>query len=163
MKVGIVEENQVDKNMIGINDPCFCGTGKKYKQCCIKKNEKSNASDNRPPMEISKAILKIAEPLMTKYPKGDRFTFFIDMAIAAWNISLASEEVRAELEDEIIKNMPEEIDAVDIVAIAEQMDMLVERKNKLYPDITYLIVSYNLKLENDGDLTLDIKSAPIVK
>jgi hypothetical protein len=28
---------------IGRNDPCFCGSGKKYKQCCEKKAiEKSN-------------------------------------------------------------------------------------------------------------------------
>ena len=24
---------------IGRNDPCLCGSGKKYKKCCLKKNE----------------------------------------------------------------------------------------------------------------------------
>ena len=39
--------------------------------------------------------------------------------------------------------------------------MLVERKNKLYPDIRYFIASYNLSFDDDGQLTLDINSAPI--
>lgn len=29
-----------DKPDIGRNDPCPCGSGKKYKQCCLKKDEK---------------------------------------------------------------------------------------------------------------------------
>lgn len=56
--------------------------------------------------------------------------------------------------------MPEELDAVDIAAIVEQTDVLVERKNNLYPDIRYLISSYNLSFDDFGQLTLDINSAP---
>ena len=67
---------------------------------------------------------------------------------------------RKEIEDKVIDLMPEELDAVDIAAIVEQTDMLVERKNKLYPDIRYLISSYNLSFDDFGQLTLDINSAP---
>ena len=67
---------------------------------------------------------------------------------------------RKEIEDKVIDLMPEELDAVDIAAIVEQTDMLVERKNKLYPDIRYLISSYNLSFNDFGQLTLDINSAP---
>jgi hypothetical protein len=28
----------MDKNKINRNDPCYCGSGKKYKQCCLKKD-----------------------------------------------------------------------------------------------------------------------------
>lgn len=129
----------------------------------MKKSEKRNASDNSPPIKLSEAILKMSEPLMTKYPKRERITVLIDLAILAWNISLASGEAREKIEDKVIELMPGELDAVDIAAIVEQTRMLVERKNKLYPDIGYLIVSYNLSFDNDGQLTLDINSAPIIE
>jgi len=129
----------------------------------MKKSEKRHASNNSPSIKISEAILKIAEPLVTKYPKRERIAVLIDLAILAWNISLAPGETREKIEDKVIELMPGELDAVDIAAIVEQTRMLVERKNKLYPDIGYLIVSYNLAFDNDGQLTLDINSAPIIE
>jgi len=30
------------KNKIGRNDPCLCGSGKKYKQCCERKAEEKS-------------------------------------------------------------------------------------------------------------------------
>jgi len=37
------EEQLVRKDSkIGRNDPCPCGSGKKYKQCCLTKNPASN-------------------------------------------------------------------------------------------------------------------------
>jgi hypothetical protein len=29
----------VDKKDLGRNDPCHCGSGRKYKQCCLAKDE----------------------------------------------------------------------------------------------------------------------------
>ena len=151
------------KDKIGRNDLCFCGSGKKYKKCCFQKSEKRHASDNDPPIRISEAILKMSEPLMTKYPKREHVTVLINLAILAWNISLASGETREKIEEEVIELMPGELDAVDIATIVEQTDMLVERKNRLYPDIRYYIVSHNLSIDDDGQLALDINSAPIIE
>lgn len=148
---------------IGRNEPCPCGSGKKYKKCCYRKSKRGNAFDNGPPIKISEAILKISEPLMTKYPQSGRITVLIDLAIAAWNISLASGDTRENIENRIVELMPEQLDAVDVAVIVEQMDMLVERKNKLYSHIRYFIVSHNLSFDDDGQLTLDIDSAPIAE
>ncbi len=30
--------NKKNRNKLGRNDPCFCGSGKKYKKCCLGKN-----------------------------------------------------------------------------------------------------------------------------
>ena len=146
--------------IIGRYDLCPCGRGRKYKKCCFRKSDQGCASNNAPPIKISEAILQIAEPLMNKYPKREHVTVLIDLAVFAWNISLASGEKREEIEDKVIDLMPEELDAVDIAAIVEQTDVLVERKNNLYPDIRYLISSYNLSFDDFGQLTLDINSAP---
>ena len=31
-------EKEFSKNKIGRNDPCFCGSGKKFKNCCMELN-----------------------------------------------------------------------------------------------------------------------------
>ncbi|WP_204661666.1 SEC-C metal-binding domain-containing protein [Fusibacter tunisiensis] len=32
------EQNDVKKEKVGRNDPCPCGSGKKYKKCCLGKD-----------------------------------------------------------------------------------------------------------------------------
>ena len=32
------EEKQIKEKKIGRNDPCPCGSGKKYKKCCLRKD-----------------------------------------------------------------------------------------------------------------------------
>ncbi|MGD0959997.1 MAG: SEC-C metal-binding domain-containing protein [Methylomonas sp.] len=46
---------------LGRNDPCPCGSGKKYKQCCLKAEEAQMASDR------SEAVPKAIQWLFTKY------------------------------------------------------------------------------------------------
>ena len=111
---------------------------------------------NAPALKISEAILRIAEPLICKYPKRERMVVIIDLAIFSWNVSLASDVKREEVEKKIIDQMPDEFDATDIASIIEQTDILIERKKKLYPDIRYLIVSRNLTVEDNGQITLDV-------
>jgi hypothetical protein len=48
------------------NDPCPCGSGKKYKHCCLKKEEAQAASDWR------QAVPKALNSLMVKYPEALR-------------------------------------------------------------------------------------------
>ncbi len=109
-----------------------------------------------PPIKISNAILRIAEPLIRKYPKREQIIVVIDLAIFSWNVSLASELTREEIEKKLIDKMPIEFDATDIASIIEQTDILIERKDKLYPDIKYLIVKHNLTVEGNGQMTLDV-------
>lgn len=53
-------------NKLGRNDPCPCGSGKKYKQCCLKSNERSHVDDR------SKAVPKAIDWLMTKHDAAVR-------------------------------------------------------------------------------------------
>ena len=46
---------------LGRNDPCSCGSGKKYKQCCLKAEEVQTVSDR------SEAVPKAIKWLFTKY------------------------------------------------------------------------------------------------
>ncbi len=109
-----------------------------------------------PPIKISNAILRVAEPLIRRYPKREQIIVIIDLAIFSWNVSLASELTREEIENRLIDKMPIELNATDIASIIEQTDILIERKNKLYPDMKYLIVKHNLTVEDNGQVTLDV-------
>ena len=113
---------------------------------------------NTPPIKISEAILRMAEPLIRKYPKRERIVVIIDLAIFSWNVSLTSDLNREEIEKKLIDQMPDEFDATDIALIIEQADILIERKKKLYPDIKYLIVSHNLAVADNGKITLDVNT-----
>jgi len=151
---------KIKKNKIGRNEPCHCGSGKKYKKCCyLQRCDLDISNNNAPPKKISEAILKISEPLISKYPKRERITVIIDMAVAAWNISLVPEEDRGNIENKIVEMMPKEIDAIGIATIVEQVDMLIQRKVKYYKELNYYIKSYDLSFKDDGQLTLDINSA----
>ncbi len=97
-----------------------------------------------PPIKISNAILRIAEPLIRKYPKRERIVVIIDLAIFSWNISLTSELKREEIEKKLIDQMPDEFDATDIASIIEQTDILIERKKQLYPDLDFGHFSHHL-------------------
>lgn len=47
-------------NKVGRNDPCPCGSGKKYKQCCLKNNKSRPLGQRR----FKATVLK--GPLQTK-------------------------------------------------------------------------------------------------
>jgi len=113
---------------------------------------------NAPPLKISEAIIRIAEPLIRKYSKRERVAVIIDLAIFSWNASLASEVKREEVEKKLIDQMPDVFDATDIASIIEQTDILIERKKKLYPDIRYLIANRNLTIEDNGQITLTVET-----
>jgi len=117
-----------------------------------------NKTKNSPPIRISEAILRMADPLIRKYPKRERIVVIIDLAIFSWNVSLTTEVNREEIEKNLIDHMPGEFDATDIASIMEQTDILIERKKELYPDIDYLIVSHTLSVEDNGKITLDVQA-----
>lgn len=117
-----------------------------------------NKYKKSPPIKISDAILRMAEPLIRRYPKRERIVVIIDLAIFSWNVSLTTEVKREEIERKLIDQMPDAFNATDIASIIEQTDILIERKKELYPDINYLIVSHNLSVEDNGQISLDVNT-----
>ncbi len=147
------------KNKIGRNDPCYCGSGKKYKKCCYQqKFDFETTNNNVPKIKISEAILKISEPLIRKFPNRKRTTVIIDMAVAAWNMSLVSEDIRENTENKIVEILPKAVDAMGVALIVEQIDILIQRKIKYYNDVKFFIKSYKLFFNDEDQLTLDINS-----
>jgi len=74
-----------NENKIGANDPCGCGSGKKYKKCCINKKEEDRTSWN---------VLSIRERNLTLYNGVQD--------ILGFNKGKDWDDVRRELSDEQI-------------------------------------------------------------
>lgn len=60
---------------IGRNDPCPCGSGKKYKKCCIKKNISFPVQGNK----------KKKKPFLAQYKKCDKIKLFAGLQAHAQN------------------------------------------------------------------------------
>lgn len=83
----------------------------------LKGKVEATINNDAPPIIISDAIIKIAEPLIKKYQEQHRVFVLIELAIIAWNMSLSSGDIKEDLEDVLIKAIPEEIDAAGTVTI----------------------------------------------
>lgn len=40
-----MKKSNVNKTKIGRNDPCFCGSGLKYKKCCLRKKRNAQLEE----------------------------------------------------------------------------------------------------------------------
>lgn len=63
---------------IGRNAPCHCGSGKKYKQCCLRKDEEAQRAALAAPIEPAAPVPRAATPLNVPKPPPDP-------RITAWN------------------------------------------------------------------------------
>ena len=71
------------------------------------------------------------------------------------------EDEQEKLQDEMIDYMvPSSGDAEDISMIVYVNDLITERKNKYFPNLKEVILSYDLTVSR-GDITLNISSAQI--
>ena len=59
----------------GRNEPCYCGSGKKYKHCCLPKDEKKDAKARAKAAQAEKDVAdqpaEAAAPAPTRPPKTE--------------------------------------------------------------------------------------------
>jgi len=55
---------------VGRNDPCPCGSGLKYKKCCLPKEEEQEALENKEWNEWFEADIKLGQQLMAEAERG---------------------------------------------------------------------------------------------
>jgi hypothetical protein len=56
---------------LGRNDPCHCGSGRKYKQCCLDKDEAAAREERAKAGEVAGAT-EAAEPERAAVPRPER-------------------------------------------------------------------------------------------
>ena len=51
---------------IGRNDPCPCGSGKKYKHCCLRRDEETSRTATRPPARRKRPVAEDRPPRLLR-------------------------------------------------------------------------------------------------
>jgi len=63
-------DTNASRQLPGRNDPCHCGSGRKYKQCCLEKDETA-AREAR--TQASQASAESAEPVHERTPRHQTY------------------------------------------------------------------------------------------
>jgi hypothetical protein len=98
---------------------------------------------------VSRAILKLCNPLLTQYSNEHDSKVIIFMAVTAWNISLYPKEEQAIIQEKLIDALPEDMRAEIVAYFLEQIDNLIDRKNRDYPHLKEYIQDYQVVSSGD--------------
>jgi hypothetical protein len=173
------------RNKIGRNDLCPCGSGLKYKKCCLKSEQvdskeirmhhiqtgfkqriRKNLSDEAifldpttETIKMSEIILEFAEDMLRNSDTRSEKENAINIACLAWNLAWIKQKDNKEYENQLasfIKEMG--IKDKDYINDMESLiNALVNKKIEEYPMIDKLIVHYQVDFHKD-ELMLNVAS-----
>lgn len=173
------------KNKISRNDLCFCGSGLKYKKCCLK-SKKSAPEDirlrhlqtelkqkiektleeeviflepNSQPVKMSEIILEFAQDMLRHAYTRSEKKKAIDLACLAWNLALVKHESEEEYEiqlDAFLKQLGIKSQA-DKNDLQPLIHALVEKKLSEYSEIDRFIINYQIDFHKD-EMMLNVAS-----
>lgn len=154
---------------LGRNQPCLCGSGKKYKYCCLTNNPnhlvskhaieksqeqlknrvKKNLGDtiilhqNELPIKMSEVILELADELLEMANTKRQYQSVIAIAALAWNLATFEDDTQNQhmLESFLTENVHDEQHKKDTLDI---ITALIKKKNRLFPDINRIIIDFQL-------------------
>jgi hypothetical protein len=147
------------------NDPCVCGSGKKYKQCCLQHEEQSYRRKTEDPAQefleqdhshqfvhseeigsykMSEVLLEYGSDLLETADTGEKKEEAVCLCILAWNLSWLSENQRSGVMDALLikKQSPQED------ALRKILTELVIRRQVEYPFYNRFIYNFSLQ---DGE------------
>ena len=166
-------------SQIGRNDPCFCGSGRKYKKCCLSSHGtfelekrlvfKEKVLSDYPELfakdqnifntedlaltKMSEIIFDLADDLLQNCDIYFVQARAIEFTIAAWNISLLNESTHEKMINFFIKELKigqRPKSEEDIAVIQCLFRMLISRKLSEYPHDKRLIADYTISKTPDG-------------
>jgi hypothetical protein len=129
----------------GRNDPCPCGSGKKYKKCCIERERASNVGDEAarrmaggssydlPPPSGGSAqqLVDFAAPFLRGNIGSPEATKeALSLGVLFWNLALLPDAHRERALDEMLDGKTED-EREEFRSIAGQM---VERHRLMFPE-----------------------------
>jgi hypothetical protein len=111
---------------------------------------------------MSAVIMELAEPLIKQHGKTpERAESIIMLTIAGWNKSMFPPDKQPLIEKDLIDAFVPKDGSAEAVGVAvEVMDIISERRQKLFPDLHKIIVDHEVEISG-GRLTLNVTSAPI--
>lgn len=171
-------------NKLGRNDACYCGSGKKYKRCCLLQAATPPDTRQRNAIQLkntarfrnrvqqrmgdkcsilqgdlngvkmSAVILDLADFLLEIAHTKERQKVAITITCIAWNIAVAGMEQAQKLFDAYFETIDDPVHQQDTLDIIET---IIERKQLLYPEINRFILDYEV-VETKNNLHLNVVS-----
>lgn len=157
---------------IGRNQPCPCGSGKKYKKCCYEKNNISQTllangfgknlpkdaviTTNTQNEKMSEVLLEFAKPLIDECKDDKAFYKALQISAIAWNSSFFSPEERKKLIDESFNKYINDNNEREIAK--EILSKMLERKEKKFQNIKRKILDFQISYR-DGQQHLNVISS----
>ncbi|MGB7055392.1 MAG: SEC-C metal-binding domain-containing protein [bacterium] len=123
---------------IRLNDPCSCGSGKKYKNCCLKKQEAEELSIALgliTGMESLEEFNEYAAPLYALFGKIENGNeLAIRIAMDCSQVAQTSESRRQAAIDDLMQKYKAEAEQVgiDTLTLAEALVMMITRHTKFF-------------------------------
>ena len=111
-------------------------------------------------IKISEAILRINEPLRNRYQEPHRIEMIIFLTVMTWNMSLFEGEERTELQEKIMEKLPPDFGGEDVAVLLDNLEMLIECKEKMYPDIREYIMDHQV-IFSGNSFKLNVTAAPL--
>ena len=111
-------------------------------------------------IKISEAILRLSELLISRWRASHISQGMITLTAMAWNISLCPQEGQVDVQGMLLDVLPKQLSAKDIASLSEDIDILIERKNRDYPHIREYILKYHPTFSGDT-VTLTVETAPV--
>ena len=167
---GSFVQKDKDMNTLGRNDPCFCGSGKKYKKCCLPHEEQAYRrktsedlaqefldqdpshqfvqSEDVGTYKLSEVILEYGSDLLEAADTDQKKEEVICICIAAWNLSWLSEDQRPGAIDVLLEKMKVQ-DSHAEYALRELLAELIICRQTEYPFYNRFI--YKFSLQDGGD------------
>lgn len=158
---------------LGRNQPCLCGSGKKYKYCCLTNNPsalendlvskqsieksqeqlknrvKKNLGDkvilhqNELPIKMSEVILELADELLEMANTKKQYESVIMITVLAWNLATLESQTQSQEALESFLNKNVH-DEQHKKDTLEIITALIKKKNLLFPYINRIIVDFQL-------------------
>jgi hypothetical protein len=118
---------------IGRNDPCPCGSGKKYKKCHLDEDEARARAAERPGGPAP-GMLTFVEPLLEatdRSPKAAKRV--MDLGEIYWNLAVSSDEER----ERTLSRYVDEAFADDAArqAFRQTARAMIERHRQMFPEL----------------------------
>jgi SEC-C motif len=118
---------------VGRNDPCQCGSGKKYKKCCLDADEAARSSMRADALGPRAQMAEYAKPIIdVTNGSAESIREAIDIAKIFWNLAVLRDDA---MREGALREALVQIDEASRADFEETARMMLERHRAMFPEM----------------------------
>lgn len=175
----------IKSHKLGRNESCFCGSGQKYKRCCLTKDGAYSQSDDIKErtilfknakrlrervqndlgglvlqgevdgIKMSEVIIDLADFLLEQAHTETRVRTAITITCTAWNLAVVGFEKGQKFLDAYFEQINDPVLKQDALDV---INVIIEKKQAYYPDINRIILDFDF-VRTKSNLHINIVSS----